>query len=53
MEKHVKDTEITLEDGSKVIAYPHARGGMVNSKDLKTMYQKQQNGRYKVVPFKK
>lgn len=50
---HPQDREIILENGNKVIAYPHANGGMVNSKDFKTIYQKQKNGRYKVVPFVK
>ncbi len=46
--KHQKDTEITLEDGSKTIAYPHIRGGMVNSQDCKTRYVKLNSGRYKI-----
>jgi len=52
MSKHAKDQEITLENGNKVIAYPHANGGMISSKDFETKYLKQPNGKYKVVPKK-
>ncbi len=45
--KHPKDREITLENGAKIIAYPHANGGMVSSLDFETKYLKQKNGRYK------